>query len=198
MKRILIAALCVIGFVKANAQTERGNFLVGGNMSLGRTETQSNNPIIQGGKPQGSLTISPNIGYFVVNNLMFEIQPSYSHTWYLNHDSKSNSFAIGPVVRYYFRFGKFAVFPEVAASYNEYKSKYLTFDGDTGLLVPASLKGKGTTYRAGIGATYFVSTNIGIEGILAYSESHPKDETLIRSSDLYLKFGIQFYFTRKQ
>lgn len=85
MKRIFIICLIAVGisFGKANAQTESGTYLLGGNASFQAISGSS------------TLTIAPNVGIFVVKDLALGINADLivqnGTTWF-----------IGPFGRYYF------------------------------------------------------------------------------------------------
>lgn len=85
MKRIFLLCLFVVGLFisKGNAQTESGTYLLGGNASFQAISGSS------------TLTIAPNVGFFVVKNLAFGINADliaqHGTTWY-----------VGPFGRYYF------------------------------------------------------------------------------------------------
>ncbi|MDP4264554.1 MAG: hypothetical protein Q8941_18635 [Bacteroidota bacterium] len=83
-KIILIATLIVTGFINAEAQTENGTVLLGGDISF---ETSNGN---------GVFTASPRVGYFVVKN--FAVGGEFN----LLTSEGFTSWAIGPFVRGYF------------------------------------------------------------------------------------------------
>jgi hypothetical protein len=85
MKKILlVAAFIVAGFISANAQTEKGTLLLGGDVSF---QTSDGNSLF---------TARPNVGFFVANN--FAIGGQFT----LFAGDGFTSWAVGPFVRGYF------------------------------------------------------------------------------------------------
>ncbi|MEO5563778.1 MAG: outer membrane beta-barrel protein [Chitinophagaceae bacterium] len=85
MKKVLIA-LCVslVVSVTAKSQTEKGTWLLGGNVLYSSVNGNS------------SFALSPKMGIFVINNLALGAQLN------LNIDDDFTSWAVGPFARYYF------------------------------------------------------------------------------------------------
>jgi opacity protein-like surface antigen len=97
-KAIFIAAFILIGFINVNAQTEKGTFLLGGDISFQTS----------GGASVFAAT--PNVGVFAWNNVALGAQLAI-----LASDGYS-AWAIGPFVRGYFAgsekgkfFGQFGI-----------------------------------------------------------------------------------------
>ena len=84
MKRILIMLVLLAGFAGARAQTERGTFLLGGNAQFLATDGVT------------IFSLSPNVGYFIVNNWAVGVRAS------LVTSDSNNSWNFGPFTRYYF------------------------------------------------------------------------------------------------
>ena len=199
MKYSIILIFVIAFFGEGHAQTEKGSFMIGGSLRVQRSEYDIAPPFGGGGKLiQGSFNVSPTAGYFFVNNLMTGLQASYTRGWTLNEpDTKLNSASIGPVIRYYFPVGKFAFFPEVGAFFQHIANTGRTFDTNTGIPVLQTRKENGSSIRAGVGATWFVSTNIGIEAILAYQNVNTENTINSDSKLLYFNIGLQFYLPGK-
>src|SRR5215218_6219558 len=91
MKRILFFQLLLVLGFSAGAQTETGNFLLGGNLQL---NTAKNNT---------EITFSLSIGYFFVDNFAAgaNITMSYSKVGESSDAPKTTVIGIGPFVRYY-------------------------------------------------------------------------------------------------
>lgn len=83
-KVLLVATILVAGFMSANAQTEKGNWLLGGNVSFQTSDGTS------------VFMAAPNLGYFVAKNLAagarLNLLTSEGYT----------AWAVGPFVRGYF------------------------------------------------------------------------------------------------
>lgn len=84
MKRIFLsAAFCCALFYLANAQTDRGTILLGGNATY------------QTFDGFGSFSATPNIGVFVLNDVVTGV----GFSWYKQKDA--SSWALGPFIRLY-------------------------------------------------------------------------------------------------
>ncbi|MEP7376098.1 MAG: hypothetical protein ABI675_22065 [Chitinophagaceae bacterium] len=83
-KVILVAVILVAGIISANAQTEKKTVLLGGNLSFQTSDGAS------------YFTASPNVGYFVANNLAVGARLN------LFTGEGNTAWAVGPFVRGYF------------------------------------------------------------------------------------------------
>ena len=146
--------------------------------------------------PNTTFSISPTVGYFIINNLMTGVTTSFSYGWNTTNSVPRNTMiSIGPLLRYYFPFRKFAVFPEVAAvgtwQYNRSNAQ-----DPNGLPLIYTDKYKRSNYRAGAGVAWFVAPNIGIEGVAAYRQVNSTSLSTVWQSQLYVTLAIQFYLSR--
>jgi outer membrane protein W len=161
-----------------------------------------------------AVTLSDNIGYFIIDKLAigpgltFEL--SYQH--YVdkdNADYKSNSTTYSglfdPFVRYYFaQSGKLAFFAQangmIGYGQNIYKfrSDFTAEEKDTW----STLEYGGS---AGGGLTYFLTKNIGLESMLAYTIRGSKETLKSQNNNftqqdlnnhIALNVGLTFYFQR--
>jgi hypothetical protein len=166
---LVFSGACAMG---AHAQTEKGDWLIGGILDL---NTSSENT---------SFEFSPNAGYFVVNNLAIgaNMQISYDELGNL----KVNSFGIGPFVRYYFTDAK--IKPFFMSDMNFLNRKITTSSG--------SNTETAFNYFLGGGAAFFINENVAVEGILGYDHTKVSDED--GSGGLRLRIGFQVYLNRHQ
>jgi len=81
-------AICLLLLDTANAQTKKGDWLVGGLLEL---NTAKNNT---------SIEFSPNAGYFVLDN--FALGAKLIIAYEQLGDLNITSFGVGPFARYYF------------------------------------------------------------------------------------------------
>ncbi|SHG09916.1 outer membrane beta-barrel protein [Pedobacter caeni] len=115
MKTKLVITLALSIFTLAsNAQTEKGNFLIGG--SIGYSTAKSSAGSSSQSHRSTAYTISPKIGYFIDNNFAIGTKLQYSANksnysnrnyqngipgeWTYNVD-RTDSYGISPFVRYY-------------------------------------------------------------------------------------------------
>lgn len=106
-KIILMAVLCTFAF-HATAQTDKGNFLLGGTISYRTSRSESNQARSR------SYSLSPKIGYFITDNFAAGISLSYARgthdeSFYFDKNGllinqnglKENNTGLGIFTRYY-------------------------------------------------------------------------------------------------
>lgn len=172
MKKFLLALMFISGFVIANAQTEKGDWMVGGGFQL---NTSGNDTRI---------ALSPNAGLFVISNLAVGGNLLFDYS--KNGDNKRTDFGIGPFVRYYFT--KANIRPILQGSFNFLSSRNKTpLESNTE---------NGISYFLGGGIAAFISDQVSIDGVLGYS--HSKYEDFDGSSGFAMTIGFQVYILRRQ
>ena len=179
MKKLLFLAVAgIVGtFNIAHAQIEKGNAMWGGDL-LG----------IDLGLNKGSgysINISPSIGYFVRDNLAVG--------GYLNlgvQGAKNSStifnYAIGALARYYVSPGQYGI-------QNPLKHGRFFLDGRVGFGGQSISKGGGSTNGLnlviGPGYAYFITPNVGLEGLVQYNGIFGNGT----SSRIQIGLGFQVY-----
>ncbi len=194
----------------SNAQTEKGKFLIGGQLNL--TGTNSSNSSTNSTSNTLGFQISPNAGYFVANNFAIGIranfgtiinnnnQPAGFNSIYRNNNNSLN-YGIGLFSRYYVKVvNNFSFFIDGHLFYNHTFQKTESRDGN----------GYGYNYSyhtntAGVniapGFVYFVTPKLGIETTLGrlyynYSAAGTSDAHAygfnMNVSTIYL--GLNYYF----
>jgi hypothetical protein len=173
--RIFILFAAVYGSMlsgTASAQTEKGDWLVGGLLDLNTAKNST------------TFNFSPNAGYFVVDNLVIggNLVIAYDKLG----DLKITTFGFGPFVRYYFTDEK--VRPFFAGD--------MTFDKRK----VESSAGRNTedafSWFLGGGAAFFINENVAVDGIIGYAHSKVSDEE--GSGGLRFRVGFQVYINRSQ
>lgn len=105
MKQIVFSLFLLLACSSAFSQIYKGQWLVGGsgNFSLQKTPDRY---VYQ--DKQQSLSLSPDAGYFIINNLAVGVRPGYTltHSKTRSYDSStitsnSHTFSAAPFVRYY-------------------------------------------------------------------------------------------------
>ena len=211
MKKFLALAISLNVIQCGFSQTEKGSYLIGGSLGFGVSTNNISNPISYGTteQKQTNFSISPNISYFVVKRLSVGLMPQYVYSKTSvpsNNESRSNTFSIGPVARYYFLFNSLAVFPEASYSFGVTKVN-TTVDV---YLSDFSNSARLYSLKAGIGVAYFLNKNIGVEGRLYFQKNqntydHAEDNngsysmyySNYTTTALLFNIGLQVYLNKK-
>lgn len=157
MKKLFLLLTLVSAFA-ANAQTDKGNWMVGGSLgSIGGHFTI--------GEPSFSgfgLSINPDASYFVKNNLALgagiQLMPWIS-------DDFTFSYGIHPFVRQYFGKGLIKPFAEASVGY----MGFMVGDGSPSFV----------TAGVGGGLAYFITPNVALESRLSVSAHSDTDWDMV-------------------
>jgi hypothetical protein len=178
MKKFLltmVAAVTFTGFA-ANAQIQKGNVLIGGNLAnidLGLDEPR-----------RFSFEVNPKAAWFVQDNIALGAYATFGLQTAKNASTTIN-YSVGPMARYYsgsdvevLNHGR--IFGEATV-------------GIGGLNVS---KGGGNTngldFSVGPGFAYFITPNIGLETLLKYNGTAGFGSETYQNK-LNLSFGLQIY-----
>lgn len=189
---IVLAMLCSVS-AAAIAQTQKGDRLVGvsfGSISATNSEsktTYSNTPTIYNSDGSSfSISINPNVAWFVADNLA--IGGGVSFSFYTSKSKSSNtsstttsenkstqpSFYIGPLARYYFGGSPGQPFVQLNYQYGISGGKSES-ETSTGASSKTTTNPKGD-WNAGVafGYEHFVTPNIGIFGSMGFNYGKSK------------------------
>jgi hypothetical protein len=186
MKQIIFLSFLICLASNVIAQTEKGNYLIGGSASFQASKNGDTN--------SKSLSLSPNISYFLANRFAVGIITplSISDNTAPSSSLSSKSYSIGPTVRYYFPISEqWAIFPQLDYTYQWTELRIDQFN-----LGPGDLKSTATVFRINMGITYFITRNVGLESILYYQNTNadPSAGGSLTSGTAYgLRFGLQIY-----
>ncbi len=174
MKKHVLSVLALVTVaMAASAQTEQGNFLVGGNLEL---NTGKNNTVV---------TVSPTAGYFFVENFAAGANVNFSTSKV--GDINTTSIGVGPFARYYFGTMNARPFAHADFGVRSTKSKIGAGQARTE---------SGSNYFLGGGLAAFINRNVAIEGLVGYRHTALRDEE--GSGGLNLRVGFQVYLSRRQ
>jgi hypothetical protein len=175
MKKIILGLIAMTGIATANAQTQQGDWMIGGNFRL---NTSDNNT---------QLSFTPNAGVFVIDNLAVggNVGISYSK----NGNNKNTTFSIGPFARYYFTTLNQTVRPVLHGSFN-----YLSNKSKIGNNFSST--NTGSNYFIGGGAALFISNNVSIDALMGYD--HTKYSDFDGSGGFAFNIGFQVYINKGQ
>lgn len=172
MKKIFLAIILSGIISLANAQTEKGDWLVGGRLDL---NTGDNSTYIG---------FTPDAGIFIINNLA--IGGNIGIIYDKAGDGKTTKFNVGPFVRYYFTTAK--VRPLLEAAFGYVSSKYK----EPGF----SATNNGSNLFLGGGAAAFINENVSIELLMGYSRT--KYSEFAPDGGFNLGIGFQVYLNKRQ
>jgi hypothetical protein len=180
---LLFNVLLVFGFI--SAQTEKGNFLLGGNLANLQFGLVNNN--------NTSISINPNAGYFVSNRVAMGISMpiSFDKNNFDSEDgkysNKTSNFGIGYFWRFYLSDGyPFKFFSGFDFGIKTFKNNY-DFTPINGGTINESNRGQDFYFIFDAGAVYFLNKTVGIESILSTSNLTNEGMTL------NFRIGFQIY-----
>lgn len=170
MKKIFaMLAITAIGF-GANAQTGKGTWLVGGSAGFNSEKSAA-----AGSSSVSILNISPNAGYFFMDNLAAGLSVSLISA--SGSGSTATQFNAGPMVRYYFT--------EIGSNAKLFAHANFGF-GSTSYTGASSVSS--TNWGIKAGPAFFLTKNVALEATLGYGSSKVKDADAVNS------FGVNFGF----
>ena len=170
MKNYLLTLLAITAMVTvSNAQTEKTDWLVGGNMTINTTEGNS------------QFTLQPSAGYFFARNFAAGGQVTLSFA--KQEDTKYSSFSIGPFARYYFDIRNSPFKPFLHADLNFGSTAVKDNFGKTSTTT--------TSFFIGAGGAYFINSNVALEALAGYNRT--KIETYDPTNGFLFRIGFQVH-----
>lgn len=200
---LLTSATLLFSFNVLNAQTSKGNFMVGGEIGLSTSSsTVTVNDSERNGSSATQFNIAPSVGYFFADNFAAGIGVDYTLSTVKNkdRDELDSDLLFGPYARYYVPFGDKAVFFEIDFGYGN-STDNITVDNQAQRAIT-------NVFAVGIGPgfTIFSNDNIGIEALAKYNFASSNSiltangvETTSNSLTHAFDFsvGLQVYLGRK-
>lgn len=176
MKKLLLAASLLVTAHSMMAQINQGQILAGGNAGFSSYK--------QGDNKVFSFNVSPNIGYFFINNFAGGLRLNFSRTKQKGAEDAYVNYGVAPFLRYYFlpAAQKLNVFAD--ASYGFEKEKY------------GSGKENGNYYQIMAGPVLFLTPNTGLEFALYYNSMGGKlyeNAAGDRGNTIGLNIGFQVH-----
>ncbi len=185
----VFAAMFMFIVLRSNGQLTQKNWLVGGNFSYKTSKSSGEDAV---NSTSRVLTIAPDFGYFVIDKLaaglrmdaVFDRQ-EYPQPDGSNSSIVTNSFGVGPFVRYYFfsMEGRVNFLADGAFSYKSAHTKSPGTDRSTFKAFDYSVLG---------GPVVFFNSSVALELLLGYSHTKVRDIDS-KGSGFQLKIGFQFY-----
>ena len=181
--KYLIQVLILLITLTTNAQITKGNWMVGGtgNFTNYKSTFENNNTEIT--QTGSALTISPNLGYFIVDNLTVGTSVSFSFSNPSGSNNNSQGYSLSPFIRYYFRKTDKMINPFLQTSYSFGKGK-----SDSG----GSNKSTGYTIKGG--SAIFFNSSVALELSLNYDSS--KFNSDVKSNNFTVGIGFQIHLEK--
>lgn len=153
MKKVLIVASLLLSSHFIFAQVNKGQWLVGGNASFESGKYGDGDA-----NKYTSFNLSPNAGYFFIDNLAGGLRLSLQSTKYKSEEDASSSFLFAPFVRYYIlpATNKVNVFGDASYGFGSMK------DGDSESF---------NQFAIAAGPAVFLSPHTALEFTLQYSSA---------------------------
>lgn len=200
MKKVLLSLVAVAAITfGANAQTEKGKVILGGNVGFNSTK-------VEGAKKSDvDFSIVPSVGYFVTNNVAIGTGVGYTYNKAVSSSKQNEAFVVAPFGRYYVGLSdQFKFFGQLAVPMAFGTNKAVDANGDTGAKL-------GTSTAIGVnvapGFAFYPTKKIGIElsvNGLGYAHVENKDAVTgakvkangfgFEADTFAPKLGVQFHF----
>lgn len=205
-KHILLIVVFLAGnLMLAHAQTEKGKWLIAGSSDLSLKfgkEKFKYGSTTNDGEKFSSFSLSPEAGYFVIDQLAAGLFIDFSASSYKygsSYDYKNTytTFLVGPFARYYITdLNGFWPYAQASLGFGSYNEKSDYGPGRNGAITSSdALFG----YRVGVGATHFLTENVGFDLYLGYAgdtEKHDAEpvraEEKAKRIENYLMFRLGF------
>ena len=173
MKRSVGAVLVLLFLgLTVNAQTEKGSWLVGGNISLNTAKNKT------------EISLMPTGGYFFTKNFVAGANTEISYTKEVEH--KTTTLGIGPFARYYLGTMNVRPFADGELIYESNKDKYPNTSSTV----------NSRSYFLGAGLAAFINRNVAVEGVAGYKRT--KFEGGPGTGGFNLRIGFQVFLSRTQ
>lgn len=181
MKKIIFTVLLLLGVNSGNAQINKGNVMMGGDLA-GLNISFSN---------QTDLKLTPKAAWFIKDGLAVGAYGQFGVTHVNGQDGSNYSYGIGPLARYFFTanqlpaFKKAKIFVEASAG----------FEGVDSSVSHSNTNGLG--FGIGPGISYFITPSIGMEALLRY-EGIVGFGSNTYTNGLAFNIGFQVYLPGKK
>jgi hypothetical protein len=182
MRAFIITLFSIFaGYLTASAQIQKGNLMVGGDITqLDLSLNEGNN---------FTLTIDPKAAWFIQDNIAIGAYMRFGLTT-TKGEGSSISYGIGPLVRYYINDKNINVLGHARF----FVEANIGIEG-TNPQVGSSTNGLGLGF--GPGLAYFITPNVALEGLLKYQGIIGFGSS-VTSSNLVLGVGFQVFLPKSR
>ena len=167
MKQIILSAITFLLFSTAFGQTQQAKFLIGGTSSFGfnssKVEDAEDSIIV--------FDFSPQVGYFIVNNLATGVSTAFETTW--DGNFTESSLQIGPFARYYFLSERIRPYLQAGYLFGSLNRQF-DFENDRG--EEEIFKQTTGTLDISGGVSFFLSKFISLDVQLSYQTGSIKQK----------------------
>lgn len=200
MKKLLLSMVAVAAFAfTTQAQTEKGNVLLGGNVGFNTSKIDG------AAKSDVNFSIVPSVGYFVSDNFAIGTGVGYNYNKQVSDKNLNQAFEVSPFGRYYVDLSdQFKFFGQLSVPMAFGNNKYVDEQGEVG-------DKYATTTNIGVnvapGFAFFPTKRIGIEvsmNGLGYNHFNVKNEITgnetkansfgLDADTFAPKLGVMFHF----
>ncbi len=195
MKKTLLTLAAIAGLtIAANAQTEQGKFIVGGQVGFQTSKVKDTDV------KNNSFSINPTVGYFVSDNIAVGTGIGYSwakQETNADNSVKTDAFQVSPFVRSYSGNGPFKFFAQLSVPMEWGKTTTETSNSSS----EAKFESYGVELAPGF--AYFPTSKIGIElkvrGLYFNSYKYKDIDATVNTfgldaNSLAPTLGVQFHF----
>lgn len=170
--------------ISANSQITKGNWMVGGSGNFTNYKSTFQNNNIETTQTGYGFNISPNLGYFIADNVALGSALSFGFSNPSGNDNNSHGYGLAPFVRYYFRKSDKMINPFLQTSYGFSKGK-----SDSG----GSSKTNGYNIKGG--SAIFFNSSVAVELTLNYDSSKYNSDS--KSKYFTIGIGFQIHLEKK-
>lgn len=199
MKKLLLAGAVAL-FGLSNAQMTKGDWVVSGNTGLGfnnvTTTVKVGSESVDGPKVN-TFSISPSVGYFVIDKLAVGIELGYVNSTikYEGLKSKTSNFSVMPTATYYFtNSSKLVPFLGAGIGYASVKN---SGEADfMGMTTSDETTTDGLAWKVKGGVTYMATQSLGINLGVSYDQFSNKETYMNTDVKTNVKtFGVNVGFS---
>ncbi|ADY53219.1 hypothetical protein Pedsa_2677 [Pseudopedobacter saltans DSM 12145] len=200
MKKLILSIAVLSGLAfTTQAQTEKGNVILGGSVGFNTSKAEG------ASKSDVNFNIVPSVGYFLNDNFAIGTGVGYQYDKSVSTKRQNEAFVVAPFGRYYVGLSnQFKFYGQLSVPMEFGTDKSIDNNGDTGAKI-------GTTTDIGVnlapGFAFYPTKRIGIELSvkgLGYEHTQFKDEATgakaknnafgLNADTFAPRIGVQFHF----
>lgn len=188
---IFLFSLIAFTFDPALCQIQKGNFLIGGNITY---QSIDNNRSYSGNYSSDQFSVSPGVGYFLIDRLAagFRFDLEFIKSKSENVNTKYTSTSISPFVRYYFLPVSNKINFLVDAAYIHFYEK----NRFGGVMQPYYERSNG--YSISAGPAFFLSDQVALEFTVGWKHISKDDFDKTNTNMINTGFGLQIHLHKSK